>query len=159
MSDEERYDELQAKTRNRAGNKRQKTTKKRKPNSSKPSKRATGHAQTDATVIRQDLSDGNGEGFWSGRMGRVLGSFPAEKGQKYRIDLEVLEDGSALEPYHPSLEVRVDPFTLDGYAMGEGFSELAGLVVGGIGVLLIAPVLPLWGWLVTKKSRSSPTTK
>jgi hypothetical protein len=49
MSDEEHYDEEQAKKRKRAGNKRQKTAKKREPNRSKPSRRATGHAQTNAT--------------------------------------------------------------------------------------------------------------
>lgn len=109
------------------------------------------------SLMKQGLSDGNGEGYGGSRMGRILGFFPAERGQKYRIDLDVLEDGSALKPYHPTLKVQVDLFTLDGYAMAEGFSELAGLVVAGIGVLLIAPVLPLWGWLITKKSRSSLT--
>ena len=49
MSDEERYDEAQAKKRKRVGNKGQKTAKKRKSNHSKPSRRATGHPQTDAT--------------------------------------------------------------------------------------------------------------
>jgi hypothetical protein len=49
MSDEERYDEKQAKKRKRAGNKRKKTAKKREPGHSKPSRRATGHALTNAT--------------------------------------------------------------------------------------------------------------
>jgi hypothetical protein len=49
MSDEERYDEEQAKKRKRAGNKRKKTAKKREPNHSKPSRRATGHAQNNAS--------------------------------------------------------------------------------------------------------------
>jgi hypothetical protein len=113
----------------------------------------------DGKSIKGGLSDGNGEGYWSSRIGRVLGFFPAEKGEKYRIDLNVLEDGSALDPYHPTLKVQVDLFTLDGYAMGEGFSELAGMIVAGIGGLLLAPVLPIWGWLITKKERSSPRDK
>ena len=49
MSDEERYDEEQAKKRKRVANKGQKTTKKRKSNHSKPSRRATDHPQTGAT--------------------------------------------------------------------------------------------------------------
>jgi hypothetical protein len=107
-------------------------------------------------LIKEGFSDGNGEGYWSSRIGRVLGFFPAEKGEKYRINLDVLEDGSALDPYHPTLKVQVDLFTLDGYAMGEGFSELAGMIVAGIGALLLIPVLPIWGWLITKKEASSP---
>jgi hypothetical protein len=48
MSDEERYDEEQAKNRKRAANKRKKTAKKGEPNHSKPSRRGTGQPQTDA---------------------------------------------------------------------------------------------------------------
>lgn len=105
----------------------------------------------DGNVIKDGLSDGAGEGYWSAKRGRILGFFPATSGQKYRIDLDVLEDGRELAPYHPTLKVQVDIFTLDGYAMGEGFSELAGFIVAGIGALLLAPVLPLWGWLVAGK--------
>jgi len=105
------------------------------------------------SVIKKGLSDGNGEGYWSRRTGRVLGFFPAEKGQNYRIDWEVLDDGSELNSYHPSLKVQVDLFTLDGYAMGEGFSELAGFILAGIGTLLLVPVLPFWGWLATRKTK------
>jgi hypothetical protein len=104
------------------------------------------------SVIKEGLSDGAGEGYWSDKRGRILGFFPAKSGQKYRINLDVLEDGEGLAPYHPTLKVQVDIFTLDGYAMGEGFSELAGLIVAGIGGLLLAPVLPFWGWLATRKT-------
>ena len=48
MSDEERYDEEQAKKRKRTGYKRKKTAKKPEPNHPKPSGRATGHAQTNS---------------------------------------------------------------------------------------------------------------
>src|SRR5208282_641755 len=60
MSDEERYDEDQAKKRKRVGNKGQKTTKKRKSNLSKPSRRATDHPQADATPTRSKETT-NGE--------------------------------------------------------------------------------------------------
>jgi len=103
-------------------------------------------------VVKKGISDGNGEGYWSRRKGRILGFFPAKKRQKYRLDLEVLDDGSGLNQYHPSLLVRVDIFTLDGYAIGEGLSELAGVAVAGFGLLLLAPVVPIWGWLVTRKT-------
>jgi hypothetical protein len=48
MSDEERYDEEQAKKRKRAGNKRKKTAKKGESGHSKPSRRGTGQPQTKA---------------------------------------------------------------------------------------------------------------
>lgn len=60
MSDEERYDEEQAKKRKRVGNKGQKTTKKRKSNHSKPSRGATDRPQTDATPTPEKEAS-NGE--------------------------------------------------------------------------------------------------
>src|SRR5208282_4947449 len=57
MSDEERYDEEQAKKRKRAGNKRKKTAKKREPNHSKPLRRATGHAQTNSRPTQKKGGD------------------------------------------------------------------------------------------------------
>jgi len=60
MSDEERYDEEQAKKRKRIGNKGQKTTKKRKSNHSKPSQRVAAHAQTEATPTPENEAS-NGE--------------------------------------------------------------------------------------------------
>jgi hypothetical protein len=59
MSDEERYDEEQAKKRKRVGNKRQKT-KKRKSSHSKPSRRATNHPQMNATPTpEREATDGD----------------------------------------------------------------------------------------------------
>jgi len=59
MSDEERYDEEQAKKRKRARNKGQKTAKNRKSNRSKPSRRATDRQQTDAAPTpEKDATNG-----------------------------------------------------------------------------------------------------
>lgn len=60
MSDEERYDEEQAKKRKRVANKTQKTMKKRKSNHSKPSRGATDRPQTDATPTPEKEAS-NGE--------------------------------------------------------------------------------------------------
>jgi hypothetical protein len=60
MSDEERYDEEQAKKRKRLGNKGQKTTTKRKPNHSKPSQSLAAHAQTEAAQTPENEAT-NGE--------------------------------------------------------------------------------------------------
>jgi hypothetical protein len=93
--------------------------------------------RSDGKDVLHGISDGRGEGFWGSRRGRVLGSFHAEKGKRYRLDVDVLEDGSQLEPYHPHLRVSVDLFTLDGYAMATGISEVAALAVVGFGTALL----------------------
>ncbi len=93
-------------------------------------------------VVQRGLSDGHGEGYWGNTTGRVLGYFPAQKGQPYRLDIDVLEDGSRLAPYHPHLKVTVDVFDLDGYAIGEGLTELAAGAVAALGVgLVVAAIL------------------
>jgi len=60
MSDEEGYDEEQAEKRKLVGYKGQKTTKKRKSDHSKPSRRATNRPQTGATLT-QEKETTNGE--------------------------------------------------------------------------------------------------
>jgi hypothetical protein len=60
MSDEERYDEEQAKRRKRAGSKGQKTSKRRRSNHAKPTHRATAHTQTEATPTPEKEAS-NGE--------------------------------------------------------------------------------------------------
>jgi hypothetical protein len=60
MSDEERYNEEQAKKRKRAESKGQKTSKRRRSNHSKPTHRATAHPQTEATPTPEKEAS-NGE--------------------------------------------------------------------------------------------------
>jgi hypothetical protein len=91
----------------------------------------------DGKPVKQGISDGRGEGYWGASVGRQLGYFHATKGTKYDLALDVLENGSALSPDHPRIVVAIDLFTLDGYAMADGFSQLAGFGVAGVGSLLI----------------------
>ena len=102
-------------------------------------------------TIKSGTSDGNNEGYWSDRIGRRLGWFRGERSKRYRIDVDVLEDGTQLQPYHPRLLVQIDLFTLDGYAMAVGFWSFIGLVilvVGGtlflIGGVRIWLKRPIW---------------
>jgi hypothetical protein len=99
--------------------------------------------RSDGKVIKQEISDGHNQGYWGSTTGRLLGYFRAEKGKRYRVDVDVLEDGSQLAAYHPRLKVAVDLFTLDGYAIGEGIIELAFLVLAGLGVTLFAGAMIL----------------
>jgi hypothetical protein len=107
---------------------------------------------SDAKIVRQDVSDEYKHGYWGSTTGRLLGYFHAQKGGRYRLDVDVLEDGSRLAPYHPHLKVTVDLFTLDGYAMGEGFSELAGLLIAGIGAVLVASAIAVRGRAAKRKA-------
>ncbi len=93
------------------------------------------------TVVKEGISNGVAEDFWSDKKGRLLGLFPANAGETYRIDLNPLEDGSSLQPYNPRIPVKVDLFALDGYAIEHGFSQLAASALAGIGLLLTAPAV------------------
>jgi hypothetical protein len=104
-------------------------------------------------LLKQGLSDGNGEEFWGAKKGRILGFFPATSGHNYRLGTTVLENGSALHPYHPTLAVAVDIFTLDGYAMGAGITELLGLIATGLGLGLIAVSILVWSWHIAHSAR------
>lgn len=106
----------------------------------------------DGSVVRHEISDEHNQGYWGSRTGRVLGYFQSEKGKRYRIDVDVLEDGSQLAAYHPRLKVCVDLFTLDGYAIGEGITELALLAVAGLGAALFVSAMILHWRAVTGHS-------
>jgi hypothetical protein len=108
-------------------------------------------------VVKQGLSDGHGEEFWSAKKGRILGFFPATVGHTYRLETTVLEDGSALHPYHPTLGVAIDIFALDGYAIEEGVAQLAGLVITGLGLALVATSILLWNWRSSRPAESVST--
>jgi hypothetical protein len=108
-------------------------------------------------LLKQGLSDGNGEGYWSAKKGRILGVFPAQKGRTYWLETNVLEDGSALLPFHPTLRVAVDIFTLDGYAIGEGFAELTGFILAGLGLALIAVSILVWSLRLTQRPKPLPS--
>lgn len=91
----------------------------------------------DGELAKQGVSDGRGEGYWGRTTGRVLSYFSARKGKTYRLDINALDDGSRLSPYHPRIRVTVDLFALDGYAIGEAVREMAGGVAAFLGILLI----------------------
>jgi hypothetical protein len=107
---------------------------------------------SDGTVLKREISDGHNQGYWGSRTGRLLGYFRAEKGKRYRVDVDVLEDGSQLAAYHSRLKVAVDLFTLDGYAIGEGLMEVAFLTVVGLGAALLVAALILRWRRATRRS-------
>jgi hypothetical protein len=107
---------------------------------------------SDGRVVRREISDGHNQGYWGRTTGRLLGYFRAEKGKRYRVDVDVLEDGSQLAAYHPHLKVNVDLFALDGYAIGEGIVQLAFLAVAGVGAALFVSAMILHWRAVSRHS-------
>jgi len=102
---------------------------------------------SNGNVLESGTSDGGKgqEAYWSSRVGRHFGRFHAEKGKKYRLDLDVLEDGSGLDPYDPRLQVRVDMFVLDGYWIGDGIMQLIAFATAVLGfVVLLFAFLKRW---------------
>jgi hypothetical protein len=106
-------------------------------------------------IVKQGMSDGHREGYWGTRTGRLLGWFEAEKGRHYILTLTPLEDGSQLIPYHPSLKVAVDLFTLDGYAMSEAFAEVAALILIVLGVISFLGAMVTARWKRIRASMNS----
>jgi|SRR5579885_1246743 hypothetical protein len=91
----------------------------------------------DGKEVKREVSDGHGQGYWRGnRVGRLLGNFLAERGKRYRLDLDILEDGSRLGNYHPRLKVGTDIFALDGHAIREAVLEFVSLAIVALGVVL-----------------------
>ena len=61
-------------------------------------------------VIVSGSSTDNGNGDWTNdTVARQLGSFVAEPGRLYRLDVDVMTDGSFLNQTNPRLKIAVDP--------------------------------------------------
>jgi hypothetical protein len=101
----------------------------------------------DGKVLQSGISDGGKgqEAYWGSRVARRFGYFQAEKGKKYRLDFDVLEDGSQLAPYDPRLQVRVGIGVLDKYLMSDGVMEVMASAVAVLGfVLLLFALVRRW---------------
>jgi hypothetical protein len=69
---------------------------------------------------------------------RRIGEFTAQKGHEYKLSLEVGRGGSMLDAAHPKLDVRVPRAVAEDRGVGAGFEELAAMIAGFIGVLILA---------------------
>jgi hypothetical protein len=106
-------------------------------NEDKPGFKLAWAVKSGNETVETGISDGRGEGYWGSATGRRLGFFHAQKNKPYTVQIDVIEEGSKLAPYHPRLLVHVDLFTLDGYAMGTGIMVLIGEGIGAIGLLFL----------------------
>ncbi len=49
------------------------------------------------------------EGYWERKMGKVLGSFPAKKGEIYRVRVQVGRSSTTLQQTNPRIKIEISP--------------------------------------------------
>jgi hypothetical protein len=90
----------------------------------------------DGNVLKQGVTH-EGSGYWADGLVRTLGNFKGEAGHRYRLDLDVVKDGSRLATANPRLIIHpYREFTNDWRATYY-FVEPLALVCVGLGLLLI----------------------
>ena len=87
-------------------------------------------------------SDETGRGYGetgpSGEASRTIGFFTAEKGRRYKLDFDVLADGSRLGVTNPRLRVSVFGTNYESGFVVSGLLRLGCGIIGFIGVVLLA---------------------
>jgi hypothetical protein len=87
------------------------------------------------TVVARGSTTETTGGDWEvDAIARQIGSFRADKGHRYTLDINVLTDGSSLAVGNPRLKVEVHPSYYEGSAFGDISFVLAavGLILAGI---------------------------
>lgn len=101
-------------------------------------------------VIGQGSSlQDRGGGWANDTISREIGSFEGRKGQRYRLDLDLLKDGTALSAGNPRLTVSVDP----GFIEGSMFTT-ALLIDPVAGVLALIGLILLIASLVQRRRQT-----
>jgi hypothetical protein len=106
----------------------------------------------DGTVIHGTSDDTKGYGdeiASSGEASRTIGIFRAQKGHRYKLDGDVLADGSRLNAANPRLRISFSDPRLESALVLSGLLRFFFVIVGLVGVTLI--VLS-----VLKQRRSHP---
>jgi hypothetical protein len=99
---------------------------------------------SDGTVLQGTSDDtlGHGSSGPSGEASRTIGVFKALKGRRYRLDCEVLADGSRLAVTNPRLRIRVFDTSYESNLVIGGLLRLICAVISVIGgVFLIGSFL------------------
>jgi len=99
--------------------------------------KATWVLTSEGKGITQGSSDENkGGDFMNDKIGREIGSFESVKGQRYKLAVSILADGSRLAQCNPHLKVEVHPMYNEGIAV-QGFLVLCGTAFLGLVGLVI----------------------
>jgi hypothetical protein len=61
------------------------------------------------TVVASGNSDDTNEGYWDLKMGKVLGSFLATKGETYYLLVQVVETSATLQQTNPHIKIEIRP--------------------------------------------------
>ncbi len=100
---------------------------------------------------------GYGESGPSGEAARSVGFFKAEKGRRYKLDIDVLADGSSLAVTNPHLRISVlDPSYESGLVLSGLLRLVCGVIVLVGAVLLVMSVLKQRGNPLPADSRPGP---
>ncbi len=99
---------------------------------------------SDGTTAQGTSDDtvGYGESGPTGEASRTIGFFRGQKGRRYKVDLDVLADGSSLAVTNPHLRISVSDTKYESGLVLSGLLRLAGVVIGLVGAaLLVGSVL------------------
>ena len=90
---------------------------------------------SDGTVLQGTSDDTVGQGAFgpSGQASRTIGYFKARKGRRYKLDGDVLADGSRLAVTNPRLRIRVADTSYESNLVIGGLLRLIGVVICLIG--------------------------
>ena len=94
---------------------------------------------SDGTVLQGTSDDTVGQGAFgpSGQASRTIGYFKARKGGRYKVDCEVLADGSKLAVTNPRLRIRVADTSYESNVVIGGLLRLFCGVICLIGVVFL----------------------
>ncbi len=95
-------------------------------------------------VVAQGTSDdskGGGASYSDGEAFRTIGVFQGEKGRHYKLDIDVLADGSNLELANPRVSVRVFDTKYESGLVLSGLLRLVCLIFGLVGAALLVTSL------------------
>jgi hypothetical protein len=100
-------------------------------------------------VARGSSDDYRSGGWMNDSISRELGHFQSRSGRRYVLDVDVLADGSSLNPANPRLKVGVDPGVYEGNMVWSAILFLA------MGVLvLVGSILLVISFIKNRRVRS-----
>jgi len=96
-------------------------------------------------IVAQGTSDdskGGGATYSTGEAFRTIGYFKGEKGRRYKLDIDVLADGSGLAVANPRLSINVSDTKYESGLVLSGLLRLVCVIIGLVGAaLLVGSVL------------------
>lgn len=109
-----------------------------KPCKQPPVVKANWTLSSNEAMVAQGTSDSDSDGIWSNdNIARVIGGIQAQSGRDYILDVNFLEDGTALSSADPHLKIEVPSFDYEDYAFASAFLILICTALALLGSILI----------------------